>query len=279
MLINTVMRSLVSSLLLLSLSVTTFAGERSKIKITGIYGQWGYNLDMYSKSDIRFHDGNNYDFTIYGATATDKPDFSGLKSNPLQLTIPQFSYRVGLYLNEARTAAIEINFDHTKYVVRDNQSLRLAGRIHGEPIDRDTVISPDFIHFEHTNGANFYHINYVRRYAFLYNKKKDRNLLSVVGKAGAGIVLPKSDVTLMGVRRDNPFHVAGYIISAEAGVRYYPLKHWFLEVTGKSGFAHYTDVLTIGNGRANHHFFYGEAIATVGYELYFGKKKVQYKKP
>lgn len=246
-----------------------------KPQFSGMYLQWGYNLDKYSKSDIHFHDGANYDFVLHDAKAVHKPDFQNLKKNPYQLTIPQYSYRLGVYLNKKHTQSIELNFDHTKYVVSNNQTLYISGQIHGHTLNKDTLVVNDFVHFEHTNGANFYHINYVGRTEILHNKKKNVERLGIIYKAGAGVVIPKTDVTLFAQRLDNKFHVAGYVLGAEAGFRYYPLKKLFLEFTGKTGFANYTNVLTTGTGRANHHFFYGEVIGTVGYDINFGMKKVK----
>jgi hypothetical protein len=139
-------------------------------------------------------------------------------------------------------------------------------------MNKDTLVSNYFVHLEHTNGGNFYHLNYVGRTELLHNKRKDCERVGAIYKAGAGIVIPKSDVILLGTQLDNKFHIAGYVMSVEAGLRYYPLKRLFLEVTGKGGFANFTDVLTIGNGRANHHFFYGEVIGMVGYDINFRKR-------
>jgi hypothetical protein len=242
---------------------------------SGMYFQWGYNRDKYSKSDLHFKNGTKYDFTVYEAKALDQPNFEAFSKYPLDITIPQNVYRIGFYLNREHTRAIEINFDHAKYVVKDYQNLRIKGNINGEVFDKDTVINPAFIHFEHTNGANFYHINYVSIHELLRNKKNTRTMASVIWKAGAGIVVPKSDITLFGKELDNKYHVAGYILGAEAGFRFYPLKKWFLEATCKGGFANYLNVLTVGdNGRAHHSFYYGEVIGTFGYEISFkGKKK------
>lgn len=243
-----------------------------KPTLHGMYLQWGYNIDWYSKSDLHFKDGSNYDFTIHKARAIDKPDFQNLVKNPLQPTIPQFSFRVGVYLDSKKRHAIEVNFDHTKYVMVDSQILYLSGTVQGRTLNKDTMVVNNFIHLEHTNGANFYHVNYVGRKELLHSKKKDIERLGVIYKAGAGIVIPKTDVTLLGERLDNRFHVAGYVLGAEAGFRFYPFNKFFLEVTGKGGFANYTNVLTIGTGRANHHFFYGELIGLLGYDINFRKR-------
>ena len=112
-------------------------------------------------------------------------------------------------------------------------------------------------------------INYLRQISFLQNKTKTRSLLTGLGKIGAGIVIPKTDVTLWGTRLDNEFHVAGYVASTEFGLRYYPVQRVFLELTGKGGFANYTDVLTLAGDKASHSFWFLETIFSLGYEWRF----------
>ncbi|MBS1615440.1 MAG: hypothetical protein JST06_04905 [Bacteroidetes bacterium] len=243
-----------------------------KAHFNGMYLQWGYNREIYTRSDIHFQNGNQYDFTIHDAKAVDKPDFDGIWNSPLDITIPQYSYRIGVYLNRQNTWAIELNFDHAKYVVNDDQRLRLSGQIAGEQIDKDTVIHRQFLHFEHTDGANFFHINYVHQKFLLEGKRYGK--LSYLLKGGAGVVIPRTDVTYMGQRLNNKFHVAGYIISAEAGIRYYPLRNFFLELNMKGGYANYLNSLAIeGGGKANHQFCYGSVILLAGYELNFGHQR------
>ncbi|MCB0697234.1 MAG: hypothetical protein KDC07_07705 [Chitinophagaceae bacterium] len=234
---------------------------------SGIYFQWGYNRDWYSKSDIRLRDGDKYDITIYDVVAKDKPDFSYYKDHPFDITIPQNSYRIGFYLNKKHTHAIEINYDHAKYVQVDNQTLRMKGQIGGKQVDADTNLGQYLIHVEHTNGANFYHLNYVGQTELWHGKKNDRTMATAVWKAGAGVVIPKSFIIAFYQKLDNRFKVAGYIASVEAGFRFYPLKHLFLEATGKSGFANYLDALGVGTGRVSHHFWYGEVVGLVGYDM------------
>lgn len=244
--------------------------------LDGVYLQWGYNRDWYTKSDIHFSNGSKYDFTIHDAVAHDKPDFTAFRTNPIDITIPQNSYRIGFYLNKEHTHAIELNYDHAKYVVDDDQTLYISGQINGRVMDKDTLISRPFVHFEHTNGANFYHINYVGQHWLSTNKRKKYHNTSVIYKLGAGVVVPRSFVILMGKSLDNQFHVAGYIVSAEAGVRYYPFRNFFLEANVKNGFANYLNALGAETGsNINHHFFYAEVIGLIGYDIGFrGKKKM-----
>jgi hypothetical protein len=86
-----------------------------QIRPSGLYFQWGYNKDWYSASSIRFVDKGVHDFLIYDVKAKDRGDYSSIYKNPLHITIPQNSVRLGLYINEQHTRAIELNFDHAKY--------------------------------------------------------------------------------------------------------------------------------------------------------------------
>lgn len=263
---------------LLIILVTLFSNSLSaqlfkKPHISGMYFQWGYNRDWYTKSDVHFKDGDKYDFTIYDMVARDQPDFGYFKQHPLDITIPQNSYRIGIYLNKEQTHAIEINYDHAKYVQIDNQTLRMKGQINGKQIDADTNLGQYFVHLEHTNGANFYHLNYVGQTEIWHNKKKDRKAATLIWKAGGGIVIPKSFVILMYQKLDNKFHVAGYIFSGEVGTRYYPGKNIFLEATVKGGYANYLNSLAIGTGHISHSFGYFEVVGLVGYDLHFGRNK------
>jgi len=260
---------LVATLLLSCLQLNAQLFE--KPIFSGVYLQWGYGRDKFSNSTLHFHNGSKYDFTIHNAVARDQPDFSGFRTNPLDITIPQNSFRIGVFLNSKHTHAIELNYDHAKYVIKDGQRARMTGTIGDQTFDKDTTIGSPFLHFEHTNGANFYLLNYVGQQELWKNKK--RTLATVVYKLGAGTMIPRSDVTVMGKRLDNTFHVAGYMLGTEAGLRIYPLKNLFFEATVKGGFANYLSVLTIGDGRARHHFWYGEVLGFVGYDINFKKKK------
>ena len=235
-----------------------------------MYFQWGYNTEWYTNSKIHFRDvvnGVDHDFIIYKAKAHDQNNFDAILKEPVQVSIPQYNYRLGFYLNARHTKAIEINYDHAKYVVYDNQLLHAKGHIGTTYFDTDTAFMASQMHFEHTNGANFYQINYVRQYDLKKNKK--RTIFTGLWKAGGGILIPKTDVTLSGKRVDNRFHVAGFCFGAESGGRWYFAKKWFLEGTAKTGFTDYTNALAAGDGRVNHSFGYFELIGLVGYDIRF----------
>jgi len=278
---NTYLRSLMNEFMryallgLLLLLAGNLDAQIPKPRLSGFYVQWGYNRDRYTRSDLHFSKAGEYDFTIHKAKARDQPDFSAFRDAPLDITIPQNSYRIGAYLNKEHTWAIEINFDHAKYVVTEPQTLRVTGQIYGQPIDQDSSITRKFVHLEHTDGANFYHVNYVRQHMLLHTRKTNRVLASVLGKIGAGIVVPRSEVELFGKKLNNKYNVAGYVISLEAGTRFYPFKNFFLEANVKAGFANYLNALAVEGGKLRHHFGYVEVIGLIGYDinLPMGKKK------
>ncbi len=252
---------------------TTIPKKRTK---GTLYASWGYNREWYSKSDIHIkNDGDinqhnqfgSYDFTIHNAKASDRDDFDQIPDVG-NITIPQFSARVGYLFNDKHDLGIEINYDHAKYIMNDYQNLHVTGQIFGTPIDKDTIVDPkSFLHFEHSDGANFLAVNLVKRFQF-YNAPSKRLRFSAIVKAGPGLVYPRTDVTLFGTRVNNKWHVAGYILSAEVGPRLEFFKYFFTEFTGKVGFANYTNALVLdGTGKANHKFTTVMLIFTFGFQV------------
>lgn len=240
----------------------------------GMYLQWGYNAETYTHSNIHFTMSNGNDFILHHANAHDKGNYDGIYKKPGQISIPQYSYRVGFYLDDKFTKSVELNFDHAKYVVTDGQTVRVTGTIDGENVHADSILNPEtFLHFEHTDGANWLHINYAEQKILLLNKDKSRRMLSCIYKAGAGINIPRTDFTWRGSRLNNQFHIAGYNISAEGGLRFYFIKNLFLEGTAKTGYVRYINALANTNemkgNKATHGFGYLEGIATIGYDIKF----------
>lgn len=244
------------------------------------YFSWGYTRAWYSKSTIQFKDVSgryhdkmhktaNYNFTVYDVTAADRPDFDKL-GDVINFTIPQYVFRIGFMLN--KKWGIEFNYDHTKYVVNDWQKARIKGMIDGNAVDGDTILDPvDFLHFEHSDGANFAMLNAVRKIELFH--PSERFILSAVIKPGAGVVFPRTDVTMFGERLNNNWHVAGWIVALETGVRMEYGRRGFFEFTAKGAHADYRRSLVLGkgNGSASHSFWSAQLIATIG--LRFDAKK------
>jgi hypothetical protein len=261
-------------LILTAVFTSVFAwSQKDTLKKKQFYISWGYTKAIYSKSTIHFKNNSNkfneqrgksdnYDFTIYDVTATDRPDLDKIK-DVKNITIPQFVGRVGYMLNEKW--GIEMSYDHTKYVVDDWQRVRVKGQIDGVALDKDTTMNPNtFLHFEHTDGANFWMLNAVRKFNFF--KPSKSFCASAVVKPGAGVVFPRTDVRIFGQQLNNDWLVAGWIVGVEAGLRLEFMKNGFFEFVGKASYADYRRcfILGRGNGNANHHFFAGQLTATLG---------------
>jgi len=276
------MSKFILTLITFSFAFTIFGNtnhkKEAKKGITGMYLQWGYNVAWYTRSNIHFKMNNGDHFTLHQARGSQRTSFDAIYKYPLDISIPQYNWRIGFYINKEKTRAIEINFDHTKYVVEDGQKLRVSGVLDGREIDEYLVVTPeDLLHFEHTDGANFLHINYVEQHSLRYSPLKQRNILTYLWKVGAGINIPRTEFEFRGDRLNNRFHIAGFNVSAEGGIRVYPTRTFFLELTAKGGYVNYLNALadtenTKGN-RANHHFGYVEFVGTVGGDIHFGNKK------
>lgn len=268
------MKKLTVVTLLILMGLTGLAQKKHKKLLSGMYLQWGYNTEWYTKSNIHITMPGGTDFTLHKVSAHDRPDLDAIYKKPKDISIPQYNYRIGFYLNKSHTRALELNFDHAKYIVTDGQTAKVTGTINGKSANGDSVMNPiNFMHFEHTDGANWLHVNYVQQHTLLTTKRKARPLISYVWKAGAGINIPRTDFTWKGDRFNNDFHIAGFNISAEAGLRVYPLKKFFIEASGKTGYVQYINALANSNAlkgvRARHSFEYFELIGTIGYDINF----------
>jgi len=267
------MRKTALALLTLVISQLCHAQEKlHKRLFSGMYLQWGYNGEVYSRSNVHFTMSNGDNFILHHARAHDRIDLDAVYKETLQISIPQYSYRIGFYLNQKHSRSLELNFDHAKYILADDQTVHVTGTINGQHVDGDSVLIPQkFLHFEHTDGANWLHINYVWLYTALKNAANTRPLLRYLCKAGAGINIPRTDFIWKGERLNNDFHVAGYNISGEGGFRFYPGRRFFFEATGKTGYVKYVDALantpTTKGNRVHHAFTYLEGIFTLGWDI------------
>jgi hypothetical protein len=236
----------------------------------GLHGtffvNWGYHRDFYTNSTIRFLDRQtgNYDFTFYHAKAKDQPDLDHFFKTPP--TVPQYVISAGYFFNDKHDLGIEISWNHLKYVVRDNQMLHMKGWIDDQYYDRDTLVTPDFVHLEHTNGNNYLMISLLKRYT-LKTSKNQKHKLSAVARLGGGALVPKTDSYIMGKHNDGPFRFSGWVIGAGAAIHYDFFEYFFIEPSIKESFAKYTDVKLYERGRAQHHFFSTQIILSAGFNI------------
>ena len=241
---------------------------------------WGYNVSGYSKSDISFV-GRDYNFTIYDVKAYDRPTPFKVDPylNPGMFTIPQWNMRATYHF--ADRWSVSIGTDHMKYVMPQDQFVAMEGYInipggsHNGVYNRQPKkLTDDFLLFEHTDGLNYasiemeYHGNIYR-----FNDKHEINYY--VGP-GAGLLIPRSNVTLMEYPRYDEFHVAGYGLSGKIGLQTILWKHLTFNAEWKNGYMSMQDILTTGdnpNDRAMQTFWFSEFTGTIGFILDFTKKE------
>ena len=261
-------------LLLCSNEVQALHTTDSVKKHSTWFFSWGYTRAWYAKSTLhltdlssRYHTVSNtnhyYDLYFEKVTATDRPDFDKIR-DVVNLTIPQFVFRLGCRLNAKWD--FEFNYDHTKYIVNDYQSVRMHGQWFHKSIDTLIVLDPKkLLHFEHSDGANFALFNAVRKIPILKNIKT--GTAEWVIKTGVGFVYPRTDITLFGERLNNKWHVAGVIAGLESGLRYDFFKRWRMECCAKTSYANYSSCLVVGagSGTARHKLLSAQVIATLGY--------------
>lgn len=254
-------------------SVTAFSADTLS-KPTKWYFNWGYTRAWYGKSTLHIKDlssnyhalsntYNYYDLYFENVTASDRPDFDKI-NDVVNISIPQFVFRLGRTINALWD--FEINYDHTKYIVNDYQSIRVYGQMFHRPIDTITVLDPkSLLHFEHSDGANFFLFNVLRKIRLLKSLKHVETAMVI--KPGLGFVFPRTDVTIFGERLNNNWHVAGLIAGLETGIRVKAFHRLMFEFCAKGSYADYTSCLVVGagNGTASHSFFCGQLTGTLGF--------------
>lgn len=233
------------------------------------YFYWGWNRDAYSKSNINFS-GTDYNFTLNEVSATDRQSpfdpkvYFGLN----KFTIPQYNFRMGYYLNNHYQ--LSFGADHMKYVMKTNQVSTIDGYITNTGTSFDGtynqetfVISPSFLLFEHTDGLNYLNIE-MRRSDILLNKKHFQ--ISMNEGIGIGVLLPRTNTTLLNNPRYDEFHLSGYGFGGVAAINLTFFSYFFIQSELKGGLFTMPDIRTTMNpaDRAAQNFWWTQ------YNIVFG---------
>ena len=239
---------------------------------------WGGNRESYSKSDITF-EGDNYDFTIYDATAVDKPKGWHVDYiNPTRITIPQTNFKLGYYISDHYT--ISLNVDHMKYVMDEDKTRVVDGYIdlpdsesgsefNGVYDNETFFVSEAFLEFEHTNGLNYVYLEFSRvdDISKLLNiQNTDIFQLNVTEGIGGGILYPKTNTALLGKDRYDEFHLSGYGVSLNVGLNFTFFKHFYIQTDMRGGYINMGDIRTTSNSndKASQSFFFLQRVISFG---------------
>jgi len=243
------------------------------------FGGWGWNRARYTNSDIHFK-GDDYDFTLFNVQAKDRQTqfeaktYFGLKT----LTIPQTNMKLGYFINDH--IAITAGFDHMKYVMVQNQNVEFEGSIDdatymGMVSDNVVKLTPQFLTFEHTDGLN-YLLTEIEFYRGIYSGGFID--LNAYGGLGAGALMPKSNVKLMGYPRNDEFHFAGFGTNLKCGAEVLLGNHFYVRGEAKCGYINMPDIVTRAasiSDRASQQFGFAAIDFMIGFNITHRKSSKQ----
>lgn len=240
------------------------------------YVSWGYNLDFWSNSDIHVSQpGLNNQFTAYDVRAGDDPEWTSGIFNK-NLFSGQYNIRIGHFLNQAETWAVELNFDHTKYNSDLNQNARIAGVVNGQGTDAYQAFTSSYFNYKLHNGANELMLNIVRSNT-LIEFPKIKSEITGIAKLGAGVLLPHPDNTIFGNKvdvgpkasgnyfgwRNGWWQMGGWVTGVEAGFQFVIHRRVYLELTDKEAYNSFSDI-QVYQGRASQAVWLNEVIGNLG---------------
>ena len=230
---------------------------------------WGWNRAAFSKSDIHFK-GNGYNFTLENVVAHDRPSPLSLDYiNPTKVSIPQFNFRLGYFLKD--DLALVLGTDHMKYVMDQDQTVNFKGQISDPKFaamvqnGQIDLSDAEFLTFEHTDGLNYVNAGLEKYQSLLSRKNFD---ISWAYGGGAGVLFPRSDVTLFDNERSDRYHVAGFGLDARSSLNFVLWKHVMARVEGKFGYINMPDIKTTLNNqpdKASQDFVFYQINFGVGY--------------
>ena len=90
------------------------AQNKKKERTKEFYFSWGYNKEWYTPSSVKISQPNlGNDYSFVSIKGHDHPGWDEALFK-VPISIPQYNYRFGLFVNKKKGIAFEINFDHTK---------------------------------------------------------------------------------------------------------------------------------------------------------------------
>jgi len=225
-----------------------------------MFFSWGYNGDHYAKSDLHIEQpalGN--DFTLVGVKARDSKPWGNILGH--SLFVPQYNVRAGVFFNERW--GLELALDHMKWIVRQDQSVAIAGALPRRSAQGPVTLTADFLRYQLNNGANPVFINVIRR-VWLSDEPKRTGSVSIMTKAGGGLAMPHTENTLFGEPNEKGFQFFhGWNVDAGAAVRVNVFRRVYVEVEDKLVYVRYFGI-KVDRGTAGHSVKANEFVVNVG---------------
>jgi hypothetical protein len=191
---------------------------------------WGYNRADYKNSEVTLS-GAGYSYTLHDVQGNDRPSPYNVSYLVPHMTIPQTNTRIGKYLDENHR--ITFGVDHMKYIATVGQVVGKTGTDHIGNSSNTATLDLSYLQYEHTDGLNYIHFGYEMLHPFWQNETFK---FSFLHGPDAGIVLPKTNVTLAGYKPNHDdFNVAGYGAAYKVGMIADIGKNWFVQLEFKKG--------------------------------------------
>ena len=164
-------------------------------------------------------------------------------------TVPQYNLRFGMFFNDKW--GVEVALDHIKWIVRQDQEVRMTGTLNGAPVDTNIVLSPEVLRYQLNNGANPIFINAIRRVR-LAGERRRPGYIALLAKAGGGFAVPHTENAVFNQLNEKGFQFFhGWNVDAGAAVRANIWKGLYAEVEDKLLYARYFGV-KVDRGTARH---------------------------
>ncbi|MBC7387141.1 MAG: hypothetical protein H7301_13395 [Cryobacterium sp.] len=243
------------------------------------YFSWGYNRDFWAPGDIHISQPNlKNDFTLHHVRAVDFAQWndSGSIFNK-DLTVPQFNFRFGFFLEQQHEWALEFSLDHSKYSSVIGQTARISGTVDGLPVDEMKTLDADYFNYRLHNGVNHVMMSLVKRTP-LFGDLNQPGSFSLLTKGGLGLIIPHAESTIMGKNSDvGPkkwgnmlgtstgwWQLNGFTLGAEVAIRFTPFRPLFLELSDKLAYAKLWNV-PVYQGRADQVLWMNSVLLAVGF--------------
>ncbi len=253
-------------------------GNWSFVKNGSLYFSWGYNTEWYTRSTVHVKQGSlGNDYKLVNVRAHDRPGWDdGLFGKPM--TIPQYNYRIGYFFNEKQDLAFEINFDHTKYIIADEQDVQIKGQFNGQKVNTTRRFSEkEGSYYYLNNGANFLLFNLVKRFRLVQPGPRNNLKLDLLAKAGVGPVIPHVENSFFGLANKPGFQIGGWNTGIETAFKLTAYKYVYLEFAQKFDYARYSN-LKVYEGKARQAFGSYQLILNLGFTLPTGKNNKEFAK-
>lgn len=212
------------------------------------FASWGYNGANFARSDLHIRQpslGN--DFTLVGVRARDSKAWTDLFNH--SLFVPQYNVRFGLFFNDRW--GVEVALDHIKWIVRQDQNVRMTGTLNGSAVDTQVTLTPEVLRYQLNNGSNPIFFNLIRRFRLAGTARRTGHL-SLLAKAGGGFAIPHTENTVFGQPNEKGFQFFhGVNADVGAAVRLHLLRRLYFEVEEKLIYARYFGV-NVDQGKARH---------------------------